>query len=81
MIHHLPQGVHQRPQVGVDLGLQVAGQEAQAFAGLDGGADQHDLAEPLGLQGGHGHGHGQVGLAGARRPVTKHDVVPAMASR
>ena len=77
MVHHLVQGVQQRPQVGIDLGLQVAGQEAEALAGLDRRAHQHDLADRLPLQRGDGHGHGQVGLAGAGRPVAQHDVVLA----
>jgi hypothetical protein len=43
-IHHVVQGVKQGTQIGVDLGLQVAGQEAQALAGLDRGAGQHEPA-------------------------------------
>ena len=39
------QGIHQRPQVGIDLGLQVAGQEAEALARLDRRPNQDDLAD------------------------------------
>ena len=75
VVHHFVQGVHQRPQVGIDLGLQVAGQETEAFARLDRRPDQHQLADPLGPQGGHRRGHGQVGLARSGRSVAEHHVV------
>ncbi len=47
VIDHLPQRVLQRPQVGVDLGLHIARQEAEAFARFDRGADEDDLANRL----------------------------------
>ena len=34
-IHHVVQRVEQRAQVGIDLGHQVAGEEAEPLAGLD----------------------------------------------
>ncbi len=74
-VHHLAQRVQQRTQVRVDLGLQVAGQVAEALARLDRRAHQHDLANPLLLERRHGHGHGQVGLAGAGRARAKNNVV------
>ena len=77
VIDHLAQGVHQGPQIGIDLGLQVAGQIAQTFAGFDGRADQHDLAHGFLFQCRGGHGHGQIRLAGSGRPKTQHDVVLA----
>ena len=42
---HLLQRVVERPQVGVDLGLEVAGQEPELLAGLDRRAGEDDLAE------------------------------------
>ena len=44
-LEHVVQRVEQRPQVGVDLGHQVAGQEAQPLAGLDRGAGEDDAVD------------------------------------
>ena len=44
-VEHVVQGVEERAQVGVDLGHQVAGQEAEALAGLDGGAGEDDAVD------------------------------------
>ena len=44
-LHHVVEGVEQRPQVRIDLGDDVAGQEAEAFAGLDRRPDQDDLLD------------------------------------
>ena len=76
-IHHVVEGVVQRPEIGVDLLRQVAGQEAQLLPGLHRRPGQHDADELLVHQGGHGHGHGQVGLAGAGRPHPEDDIVGA----
>src|SRR5690348_2523691 len=46
-------------QVGIDLGGDVAGQEAEAFAGLDGGSHQDDLLDQSLAQHAHGHADGQ----------------------
>ena len=74
---HVVEGVPQRPEVGVDLGHQVAGEEAQPLAGLDRRAGEDDAVHPLGLEGIHGHGHGQPRLAGAGRAQPEgDDVVP-----
>ena len=64
-LEHVVEGVVERAQVGVDLGHQVAGQEAEPFAGLDRGPGQDDAVDLLGLQGLHGERHRQIGLAGA----------------
>ena len=48
---HVEQGVVERAQVGVDLVLQIAGQKAQAFPRLDGGAGQDDAVDLLGPEG------------------------------
>ena len=44
-VEHVVQGVEQRPQVGIDLGHQVARQEAQPLARLDRGARQDDAVD------------------------------------
>ncbi len=73
--HHVVQRVVERAQIGVDLLLHVAGQEAEAFAGLDRGAGQHDPIDLAGLQHGHGLGDGEIGLAGAGRADAEHHLV------
>ena len=42
---HVVQRVVERPQVGIDLLLHVAGQEAQPLAGLDRGPRQDDAVD------------------------------------
>ncbi len=72
---HVVHGVVERAEVGVDLGEQVAGQEAQALAGLDRRARQDDPVELLVLQGLHGERHREVRLAGTGRARPEgHDV-------
>jgi hypothetical protein len=66
--------VVERPQIGGQLVLHVAGQVADRLAGLDGGARQHNAADLAGLQGFDGLGDGDVGLAGAGR-AQGHDQV------
>ena len=43
-LHHVVEAVEERAEVGIDLGDDIAGEEAELFAGLDGGADQDDAA-------------------------------------
>ena len=69
------QRVVQRAEIGIHLGLQVAGQEAERFAGLDRGPGQDDPPDPLAGQRLDRLGHGEIGLAGAGRPDADHDVV------
>ena len=57
--------VEQRPQVRVDLGDDVAGQEAEPLAGLDRRADQDDLLDRALAQQADRHADGEIGLAGA----------------
>ena len=74
--HHVEQCVVERADVGVNLLLERAGQEAQVLTGLHGRAREDDATDVAALQGAHGHGHGQIGLAGARGPKAKrHGVV------
>ena len=77
VVHHLVQRVEQRPQVRIDLGVQVAGQKAEAFARFDRGPDEHDLADLMVLERLDRHGDRQIGLAGARRADGERDVVLA----
>ena len=52
---------------GIDLGHEVAGQEAQPLAGLDRGAREDDAVDLAAAERRGGHRHGQEGLAGAGR--------------
>ena len=63
---HVEQGVVQRPQVGIHLGLQIAGQKAQLLSRLHRRPGQNDAVNLLGPESAHRHGHRQVGFAGAR---------------
>ena len=74
-VDHVVQGVVQRPQVGVDLLVQRAGQEAEPLPGLHRRPGQDDPVDLLGLQRLHRLGHRQVGLAGAGRADREHDRV------
>src|SRR5579875_421767 len=60
--------VVERAQVGIDLGHDVPGQEAEALTRLDGGAGEDDAVHLACLEGLDRQGHGQVRLAGAGRP-------------
>ena len=75
VIHHLAQGIQQRPQVRIDFRLQVARQKAQAFAGFDRRPHQHDFPNQLLLQRGRRHRHGQIGFARAGRADAQNQVV------
>ena len=70
--HHIMQRVVEGAQIGVDLLLQVAGQEAEPLARLHRRARQHDAVHRAGLQHGDGLGHREVGLAGAGRADAEH---------
>ena len=74
---HLEQGVIQRPQVGIDLLRQIAGQEPEPLAGLHRRPHQHQPADPLFLQRLHGRCNGKIGLAGAGGADTEIEVVVA----
>ena len=66
--------------MGADRGrpcLQVARQEAEALARLDGRARQNDAAHFFVAQGGDGHDDGQVRLARARRADAERDGIMA----
>ena len=53
----------------------VPGKKAEPLAGFDGRARQNDAVDLLGEQRADGHGHGDVGLAGAAGADGEHHVV------
>ena len=67
----------QRPQVRVDLGHEVAGEEAEPLAGLDRRPHQHDLLHLPAAQQAHRPADREVRLAGAGRADADHHVVAA----
>ena len=76
-VEHVVERVEERPQVGVDLGLDVAGQEAEPLAGLDRGPGEDDpLHLFLGQRGGR-HRDREEGLAGAGGADPEGDRVAA----
>ncbi len=66
----LPDGRH----IGIDLFGQVSGQEAQALAGLDGGAGDDQPVNLAAQQQARAMGHGQEGLAGAGGTQAEHQL-------
>ena len=63
--HHVVERVIERAEIGIDLLLEIAGQEAEPLAGLDGGAREHDAVDTAGLQHRHRLRHREIGFAGA----------------
>ena len=76
-VDHVVQRVEQRPQVRVDLRHEVAGQEAQALAGLDRRAGEDDPVDLVAAERRGGHRDGQERLAGAGRADAEGDRVAA----
>ena len=74
---HLVKRVEQGAEVGIDLLLEVAGEEAEPLARLHRGAHQHDTGDPVGFQGLHRARHREIRLAGAGRSDAEVDVVGA----
>ena len=64
-VEHVVERVEERAQVRVDLRHQVAGQEAEPLAGLDGGAREDDPRHLALVQRGDRERHREVGLARA----------------
>ena len=73
--HEVVQRVVQRTKVRIDLLREIARQEAQAFAGFDGGTHQHDALHRVALERVDGAGDREVGLARARGTDAERDVV------
>ena len=76
-LDHVVERVVERAQVRVDLGHEVAGQEAEPLAGLDRGPGEDDAVDLLGLQRLHRHRHRELALAGAGRADAEGDDVVA----
>ncbi len=66
-LEHVVQRVVERAQIRVDLGHQVAGEEAESLPGLDRRSGEDDPVDLPGLQRLHRERDRQVGLAGAGR--------------
>ena len=76
-LEHVVQRVEQRPKIRIDLGHQVARQEAEALAGLDGGAGEDDPVDLAPAERGGGQRHRQECLAGAGGADAERDRVVA----
>lgn len=72
---HLKQRVIQRAQIRVDLLAQIAGQEAELFACLDGRTGQQNTADLTALQRIDRRRHRQIGFTRTRRTHAESDVV------
>ncbi len=72
---HLEQRVVQGPQVRIDFLAQIAGQEAQFFAGLNRRTGQKNTADLLALQRVYRGGDRQVGFPGPGRTDAEGNVV------
>jgi len=76
-LEHVVERVEQGAQVGVDLGGDVAGQEAEPLAGLHCRTGEDDAVDLAARQGRHGHGHREERLAGAGRADPDRDRLAA----
>ena len=74
-LHEVVERVVDGPQIGVDLLLHVAGQEAEPLAGLDRRARQDEPLDRAGSMQLHGMADGQPGLAGAGRAFGEDELV------
>ena len=72
-VGHVEQRVVKRADVGIHLLGEGSGQKAQALPRFHHGAREDDAANLLALERSHGHGHGEVRLAGARGPDAERD--------
>ena len=63
---HVKHRVIQWAQIGIDLLVEVAGQEAELFARLHRRTGQHNALNLLALERGNGHRHRQIGFARTR---------------
>ena len=76
-LDHVVQRVVQRTEIRIDLRHDVAGQEAEALAGLDRGSREDDAVDILRLQRLHGHRDREPALARARGTDAERDHVLA----
>ena len=75
IVHHVMEGVEQRAEVRVDLGLHVSGQEAELFARFHGRTNQNQAPRPSVLKHIHGDRHGEIGFSRPGRAGTEDKVV------
>lgn len=73
--HHVGECVEEWAEVGVYFFFDAAGEEAEFFAGFDGGADEDDAADDGAAQEADGHGDGEEGFAGAGGAFAEDEVV------
>ena len=76
-IEHVVERVVERAEIGIDLGEDVAGQEAESLPRFDRGPREDDPVDLLRLQCLHRERDREVALAGARRPDPERDRVGA----
>ncbi len=76
-VDHVMQRVIEWAQIRIDLFRQIAGQKTEFFAGFDRRPGENDAHVIILHQLGHGHRHGEIGLAGAGGTDAKDDVVAA----
>ena len=79
-VEHVVERVEERPQVRIDLGEHVAGQEAEPLAGLDRRAGEDDAPDLALGERRDRERHRQVGLAGAGRADRERHRVRRIAS-
>jgi len=72
---HIVEGIVEGAEVGGDFLVEIAGEEAQGFAGLHGGSGKDDAGDLVFAEGEDGHGHGEVGFAGAGGAYAQSEVV------
>ena len=72
---HVVEGVVQRPQIRVDLFVQIAGQEPEFFAGLDRGPNEDDSAHLAPQERRNRRSHGKVRFSRACRADPEHNVI------
>ena len=75
VIEDVVEGIVERPQIRVDLGLKIARQEAELLARLDGRAAKDELADFSGSKKIDRHSHGKKCLPRPRRPNAKDNVI------
>ena len=76
-VQHVVESVEERAQVGIDLGLDVPGEETEPLAGLHRRASEDHALDVAARERGGGHRHRQEGLAGAGGADSEGDRVPA----
>ena len=76
-VHHVEERVVERPQVRIDLLVEVARQEAELLPRLDGRTREDDASDFLLAQRVDGHRHREVRLAGTGRADAEGDGVLA----